>query len=167
MSKKVPNEILSHWTLMIEGLEVSPQLFFRTVEDAVKRRNIEGVKFSRYHWKEGTILSAKREYLRVKRKDYAYDICGAPFANGFFVSSWLGDFEAGWLTYLFNIPILGPIIRGLFKPVTYFRIDTGLIFNCLVHGAVLEAIELLSKPKGLRALTPEERKPEMRNFFDK
>ena len=34
------------------------------------------------------IASAKREYLRMQRGKYAFDICAAPFGNGFFVSWW-------------------------------------------------------------------------------
>jgi hypothetical protein len=35
------------------------------------------------------VFSAKREYLRVERGPFVFDICGAPFGTGFFVSSWL------------------------------------------------------------------------------
>jgi len=165
MSKK-PNAIISHWSMMIENLVASPQEFFKAVEEAVTRKEMEKVKFSRFTWSEGGILSAKRDYLRIKRKDHAYDICGAPFGNGFFVSTWLGDFESGLLGRLFSIPIIGSILERMFKPQTYFKTDTALMFQSLVHAAVLEVVDTMIKGKGLRALSESERKPEMRNFFD-
>lgn len=164
MSK--PNQIISHWSTMIEGLEASPLEFFNAVEKAINDKEIKNTKHSRFIWKEGGILSTKREYLRIKRKDHAYDICGAPFGNGFFVSTWLGDHESGLLARLFSIPIIGRILEGLFKPQTYFRHDTALMFQSLVHSAVLEVVDSMTKAKGLRSLSEAERKPEMRNFFE-
>lgn len=165
MSQK-PNAIISHWSTMIENLAASPKEFFSSLEEAINRKQMEKIKFSRVTWSEGGMLSAKREYLRVKRKDHAYDICGAPFGNGFFVSSWLGDFESGILGKLFAIPIIGGLLERMLKPLTYYRIDSALMFQSLVHSAVLEVIDNMTKAKGLRALSESERKPEMRNFFD-
>ena len=164
MSK--PNHIISHWSTMIEGLEASPMEFFEAVEKAITNKQMENIKFWRSTWSEGGIMSAKREYLRVRRKDLAYDICGAPFGNGFFVSTWLGDHELGLVAKLFSIPILGPMLERMFKPQTYYRYDTAGMFQSLVHSAVLEVIDTMTNAKGLRALPETERKPEMRNFFD-
>jgi len=160
-----PKAIISHWSTMIEGLAASPQEFFQAVEEAINRKEMEKVKFSRYTWSESGVLSAKREYLRVKRKDHAYDICGAPFGNGFFVSTWLGNFESGIWALLFSIPVIGIIVEKMFKPLTYYQIDTALMYQALVHSAVLEVIDDMTKAKGLRTLSESERKPEMRDFF--
>ena len=164
MSQK-PKAIIAHWSTMIEGLNVPPSEFFDAVETAVSQKNMPKVKFSRYTWSEGGLLSAKREYLRIKRKDHAYDVCGAPFGNGFFVSTWLGDFESGLLGWFFSLPVIGVLAEKMFKPVTYYQTDTALMYQSLVHSAVLEAVDSITKTKGLRALPESERKPEMRNFF--
>jgi hypothetical protein len=39
----------------------------------------------------GGPASAKREYLQVGREKLIFDICGAPFGTGFFVSWWLAE----------------------------------------------------------------------------
>lgn len=78
--------IISHWNTLLEGLQASPKEFFAAVEDAIEARRVPDTRRSRIDWKESGILSAKREYLRVRRKEFAFDICGAPFGNGFFVS---------------------------------------------------------------------------------
>ncbi len=83
-------EILSHWCKLIENLQTSSLDFYAAIEQAIKRREVPDTTSSRVEYQEGGIFSAKREYLRVERKNLAFDICGAPFGTGFFVSSWLG-----------------------------------------------------------------------------
>lgn len=152
--------IISHWHHLMQGLQESPQQFYSSLEGAVKSREIPGIKLSRKNYKEGGLLSAKREYFRVIRGEYIFDICAAPFANSFFVSWWLTE-KAGCLA---QIPIIGPLMM-IAKPVTYFKHDTTIIFQELVHSAVLEVIDGITKAKGLRALSESERKPMMRGFL--
>lgn len=151
---------------MIEGLPASPQEFFQSVETAVQNKSVPDTKFSRVDWKEGGIISAKREYLRIKRKDLAFDICGAPFGNGFFVSWWLGEAPSYLAQLAMDIPIIGPLFTRLAKPLTYYQLDTAAMFQALIHSAVLEVIDEITKAKGLRALSDDARKPIMRDFFD-
>ncbi|MEM6819885.1 MAG: hypothetical protein AAF578_13965 [Pseudomonadota bacterium] len=157
--------IFSHWSTMIEGLNASPKEFFAAVEAAVKDKQLDKAKHSRINWKEGGMLSAKREYLRIKRQEYAFDVCGAPFGNGFFVSWWLGEVPSGFLGLLIDVPVLGPLIERFVKPQTYYKIDTANMFQSLVHGAVLQVIDDMTETQGVRALPQTERKPEMKSFF--
>jgi hypothetical protein len=83
-------EVLSHWSKLIEGLNASPLAFYESVERALEARELPDTKRSRVDWHEGGAMSAKREYLRVERGRYLFDICGAPYGKGFFVSWWLG-----------------------------------------------------------------------------
>ena len=80
-------ELLSQWFQHFENLHQSVDPFYDPIETAVRKREIPDVKFERVNFKEGGLLSESREYLRIKRGDLRYDICGAPFGNGFFVSS--------------------------------------------------------------------------------
>lgn len=81
--------VLSYWATLIEGMQASPQEFYKQVEEAVGKRAIPDITTSRVMWKESGILSADREYLRIRRGRYVFDICAAPFGNGFFFSSWM------------------------------------------------------------------------------
>lgn len=150
---------------MIEGLQASPLEFFGAVEAAVHKRKISQVKLSRVDWKEGGILSAKREYLQVRRKRHLFDICGAPFGNGFFVSWWLGTIESPLTNGIARIPIIGPLVTNTINPMTYYKIDTAMMFQSLVHNAVLEVIDTETETKGVRQLAEFERKPVMRDFL--
>jgi uncharacterized YccA/Bax inhibitor family protein len=171
-------------------------------------------------WKEGGLLSARREYLRVKRGKLSFDVCAAPFGTGFFFSSWLIELPAKYgvlillaviffgfcflgvcvqvagfwwglflgaigfpvLLLLFayvvrrgNVgvavedailatPILGWLYARIFKPNTFYKMDTTMMFQSAVHAAVLEVVESLLSAKGVRAMTELERKPIMKGL---
>lgn len=213
-----PDTVVSHWSTLIEGLQASPLQFYQSVEAALLRRQIPETKNDRVDYKEAGLLSAKREYLHVGREKMVFDICGAPFGTGFFVSWWLaeakfklnpflqvlavfgmlvvvnvilglvgpingllslcvvvpaalalidslstdGKFDDGIVRAL---PVIGWLYERLFKPATYYRIDTMLMFQKAVHNAVLEVIDEMTTAKGLRALGESDRKPIMREFY--
>lgn len=160
-----PFSQLAHWSTMIEGLEASPRNFYDRVEQALEAKAVPDLSVSRVHWKEGGVLSAKREYLQVKRFGHVYHICGAPFGNGFFVSSWLGELQGCFGILLFwisLIPVVGEFVK---RGPTYYQIDTALMFQSLTHSAVLSVVDEFTKAKGLRSLTELERKPVMKDFL--
>jgi hypothetical protein len=65
------------------------------------------------------------------------------------------------------IPVLGYLYARFFQPPTYYKIDSTLAFQAVVHSAVLEVIDRLLNAKGVRALTELERKPIMREFYER
>ena len=164
MPEKVA-EILSHWHSLTEGLQGSSKSFYAAVQHAVDRRNLPQVRLTRVSHREGGIFSAKREYLRARRKELIFDICAAPFgAYGFFVSWWLGRLPPSlW----FQIPLLGPILMRLLRPLTYYHLDTALMFQDSIHASVLEVLEGATKALGLRALSENDRKPVLTGLFQR
>lgn len=158
--------VISHWNTMIQGVQHTPSSFYKAVEEAVKTKEIENLKYFQVYWKEGSFFSPKREYLRIRRKQHAFDICGAPFGNGFFVSWWLGEIPPCFLWPLMLTPGIGFWFEKLFRPMTYYRVDTAMMFQSLVHSAVLEVVDSLMGEQGLKALEPADRKPVMRDFFN-
>ena len=169
------------------------------------------------------MFTAKREYLRIRRNEYTYDICGTPFGSGFFISSWLirspknilialgtllalmfGTFILwailvsiflaipfpmiirvavivfGIILYpvillgtgvairqgiipieetILDIPVVGYFYTLIFQPLTYHRIDTMIAFHETMHSALMQAVDELTKEKGLVVLTESDRKP--------
>src|SRR4249919_1296994 len=91
---QAPSIIISHWFNTIENFQASPMQFYASVEEAIKRRQIPFSSTERVEWHEGGIFSAQREYLRITRNDHIFDICGAPYGTGFFVSWWFGERKA-------------------------------------------------------------------------
>jgi hypothetical protein len=94
--------IISHWCKLIENFQTSPLGFYDLVKQCIDKREVPDTVTSRVEHHEGGIFAAKREYLRVQRKNLAFDICAAPFGTGFFFSSWFGQIAtmAGILLFL-------------------------------------------------------------------
>ncbi len=63
-----------------------------------------------------------------------------------------------------TVPLIGWAYERMFTFETYYRVDTMLMFQSAVHTAMLEAIDDLTKQKGLRALSDAERKPIFREL---
>ena len=89
MSESPLKDVVSHWHKLIEGLSTSSTDFYAAVERALERREIPRFRTSRVVWDEGGVLAPRREYLRISGDRHSFDLCAAPFGNGFFFSSWL------------------------------------------------------------------------------
>ena len=214
--------VISNWHHPIENFNTSTMEFYAAVEQAIKPRQIPDYSVSRIDCREGGVLTARREYLRIKRGKLAFDICAAPFGTGFFFSWWLaelppshallwavlicfcglgfiavlvtvfgfsglfwglilgigGIFLLGYLLkegrlgtdvedIVLAVPVFGSLYQYLFKPSTYYRTDTTLTYQAMVHTAVLEVVDQVLSAKGARALTEFERKPIMRKFYER
>ena len=165
MGRVLADSILSHWSQGIDGLQASSQAFYDSVLAGLDVYKLKDVKTQRVDFRESGIFSTKREYLQVRRGPHVYHICAAPYGNTFFVSSWLGETEKGIWAWLKRQPVVGFFVRNLIKPITYFQIDTAMIFQSMVHNTVLHVVDELTKASGVRQLTEAERKPIMRDFF--
>ena len=83
--------VISHWYQLIENFQTSSLGFYESLEAAIERRKVPEQHSARVEFKEGGLVSAHREYLRMHRGKYAFDICAAPFGTGFFVSWWFTE----------------------------------------------------------------------------
>jgi hypothetical protein len=61
------------------------------------------------------------------------------------------------------IPVVGPLYHRFFMPVTYFSVDSRIMFEEAVHGTVLKIVEGLLAAKGARALSPEQARAHSRD----
>ncbi len=157
MAAQVTN-ILSKWHHLINDMQHSTQDFYQSAEEVIKKREMPDIKISRVTYGQGGLFSAKREYLRVSRKEYIFDICAAPFGTGFFVSWWLGETEGGFIRQLLlKIPFIGPLLAKVRTMKTYYQMDTENMFKESVNACVLEAVDTITTKKGKRAPSVEER----------
>jgi hypothetical protein len=138
-------ELLAHWHLLLDDFATSSKDFYSSVEQALASRQLPAAKTKRVDWSEGGLFSAKREYLRVTRDDLTFDICAAPYGNGFFFSSWLVT-KQGFFARLAMLPMIGPFVRWAFKRIT-------------------DTIDAMRVAKGLRALSPDELRPVTNNLL--
>lgn len=99
--------VVSHWHKLFTAYHTSSQDFYGLVEEAIRRREVPNARLSRVAWREGGVISAEREYLRVSRERLNFDICAAPFGTGFFFSWWLARLPIGVEAILYYLVILG------------------------------------------------------------
>lgn len=81
--------VLSRWHSLIDNFSTSGLDFYTAVEEAVRRRQVPDVSFTRIEFKEGGFASARRIYLRIERGRVAFDLGAAPYGTGYFFSWWM------------------------------------------------------------------------------
>lgn len=168
MARIIPTDILSHWNTRVEGLQQSSKDFYDEVERNLAAHRLDDVKIEHVTLGEGGIFASKRDYLQVRRSEHVFHVCAAPYGNGFFVSSWLGQIESELWARLAAVRFLGAFVRffrSLLKPMTYYTIDTAEMFHSVVHGSVTKALDTVLTARSMRLLTEGERKPVMRDFL--
>lgn len=137
--------VLSHWYNRFDTFSFSTQEFYERLGAELHRRQMPEVSFDRINLSEGGLLSAQRDYLRVRRGDLTFTLCAAPFGIDFFVSWWLLETPgciSGCLTMLF------PILAFFTRRTTFYKEDTATIFSEAVHQALLNTIDGIFKDKG-------------------
>ena len=130
------DEVISHWYYCFDDMQYSSKEFYGQLEQAIKKRELPKASLSRVEISEGGVFSAKRTYLRVWRNRLMFDICAAPFGRGFFVSWWLSEPLTGCLAVLLRLPLLNLLVDLFIPPLTYYKIDTALMFQEAVDEAM-------------------------------
>ena len=159
MARIYPDAVVSHFDRLIDGMHISTQAFFASLEAAIAERGISGITISRVAWPEGGLFSPRREYVQVSRDTLVFLVSAFPIGSAMYVSWWLGASERGARIWLGNLPIIGWLFRPLITPMTFFRIDTAYAFSHILHSTVLAVVDAYAQQKGLRRLTRDERKP--------
>ncbi len=111
--------VISHWHHPVENFNTSTMEFYSAVEAALQPHQIPDYSISRIDWRESGVLSARREYLRIKRGKLAFDLCAAPFGTGFFFSWWLAELPPShpllWAAlFFFSLCLLFGLCVGIF-----------------------------------------------------
>ena len=136
----IPDTVLGHWSTLVEGLQESPLAFYANVEQAVSHRMIPDLEFERIEYREGGAFSGFRLYLRIRRFREVFDVCGAPFGNGFFFSWWFAEVRPKLpplasilivVAYLFVLGVFarifgmfrGPLLLLFLIPISLFLVS--------------------------------------------
>jgi len=142
------------WQQGFDNLKFSSDEFYKSCEEAIRKREIPGISFSRVHYSEGNLMSSNREYLHIVRGEDIFDICAAPYGSGFFVSSWYVEKP----DFLKKVLRTMPLFSKWVAMKTYYQLDTDAMFKSFVHAGMLEAIDAMTTSKGVRALSEFERR---------
>jgi hypothetical protein len=79
-------EVHQHWYVPLLDFRISTQEFYSAVEQELKERSVPDLEVARVEFAEGGLLSARRQYLRLRRERLVFDICSAPFGTSWFFS---------------------------------------------------------------------------------
>ena len=133
MAQKV-SEVLSHWHHLIEGQQESSQRFYSLLSEAVERRKIPNLTTDRVQYREGGIFTSAREYFRMHRAGYVFDVCAAPFGNSFFVSWWFGISHPSPIGPTLVLLVLLALLYYLMNAILFFIV---LLVAFIAVGALM------------------------------
>lgn len=146
------SNVLSHWSHSFRSFNLSSDVFYKELEDALKQYEMPHSVIQRTKHKEGGMLSAAREYLRIKHGDIVFDICASPFGRDFFISWWLYETAGTMRTVLKNTRV-GNFLQQRAQNRTFYQIDEEDMFRSCVHECILETIAKVSEGKALMHLS--------------
>lgn len=155
----------SNWNTLIDNFNFSTEEFYVRFKKELLSQGVSGINTSDVSLHEGNIFSSRRRYIRVKWKEYQYDICAAPFGNGFFISWWLMYKNSVGQIIISKIPFIGEWLNKKLFPVTYYKIDTASMFMTYAQSSVLKVIDEITKDQGTRSLSETDSKPILNNIF--
>ncbi|MBU6399315.1 MAG: hypothetical protein KGS61_03270, partial [Verrucomicrobia bacterium] len=113
------NKLLSYWCRLFESLSYSPQDLYTSVLANLSLRDVPALETTGVKYRQSGLFSPERLYLQLRRERLVFEICGAPFGTGFFVSSRLFDRhrEPTLLDYLVIFAVLS--FMGAFTGFQY------------------------------------------------
>ncbi len=108
-------EVHKHWYSAVDNFQFVSSDFYRMIQTELEARKVPGLEMSRVEFSEGGMLSSKREYLRLKRERFVFDICAAPFGTSYFFSFRLVELPLGIKLTELAVFFVGVLIAfGLF-----------------------------------------------------
>ena len=140
--------------------QFSTKEFYEAISEAIRNSGIEKtVVYEVAHASSSSIVSSNRLYLQVTRGDQMFLICAAPFANGFFVSWWLGEPLNFMKDLIPRIPKIGPALAMYIYRKTFYEMDTDDMFKDCIRECVNEVVDKIANTKGVRTMSELESKP--------
>lgn len=193
LGKAKKADVLDHWYTLVDQFNIPCKDFYDAIERELTHRKVPDLTISRVMFSEGGLLTANREYLRMKRDWLVFDICAAPFGVSFFFSlrfaelpkgmrlwQWIAAFLGG----LFFCAILGWLMGfivaffcfWLLIVVTvwlifdagkesYYRQDTRLMYHEVVTAVVKQKIAEFTSARGINLLSIKQHSPLMDDLY--
>lgn len=157
--------LLSNWHYYVEDNQFSTEEFYEVLADDFLRHKIPSASIVKRRYFEGNVFSPKRKYLTVIRDGHFFEVCAAPFGTGYFFSWWLFRRLGCLPEIMLMIPFVGKHLVRFFWPVTFYNIDTALMFQEAVRTCVNRVINQFLQVQGCRQLSELEEKPIIQDIF--
>jgi hypothetical protein len=138
--KRKQPEVLKHWYALILDFETSTTEFYNAIEHDLAARELTGLEISRIDYAEGGLLSAKREYLRMRRERLIFDVCCAPFGTTWFFSCRFSQIPVQLMLWEIIVMLL------VFAGIAWFYTSLfGLMLGSILLGSSLLSLLLLMR----------------------
>jgi hypothetical protein len=118
--------VQEHWYVPLLDFKTSTQDFYSAVEAELAARKVPDLEISRVEFAEGGVLSAKREYLRLRREWLVFDICSSPFGT-----SWFFSLRGSVIPRTLTIWNLLPVLGGLTSLFLLYWFTFGLVVGTI------------------------------------
>lgn len=160
------NVLLSHWHQPFENTQLSSMEFYQELYEAILAKQLPDITMFRVTYAEVGLFSARREYFRIQRNEYMYDICAAPFGTNFFISYWHSEMSGCTIGLISLIPFVGKPWARYLSRKTFYQRDTEMLFKESIRIILMQTINKISDSgRGLRRLEDKEFIPQFDNLF--
>lgn len=162
-----PANVLSHWYVLMDGVQFSAQAFYRDIEAELAARRVPRLHCRRIEYQEGSILSDRRVYLRLARERFAFEVCTAPFGTGsFFSLRFLEIPRGGWLQLLALLLAVGVALASVAAAILYATFWAGFWFwwILLAGAAVCLAVSAVGYRRRAARTAPDTALPPRRDL---
>jgi len=163
--KRSVKDYHSHWNTLLDNFSYSTEEFYNLLKEELSSHGIKEMSMVHKSLNEDNMGFSKRRYLRVSWKDYEYYICAAPFGKGFFVSWHLIYKDSPFQVFIAKIPFVGTWLADKLYHITFYKRDTASMFMTYAQQSVLKVIDDITKNKGIRSLSEDQRKPILNNVL--
>ena len=138
--KSKKTEVLKHWYVLHLDFDTITSEFYQAIEYDLKARELTGLEISRIEYAEGGLLSAKREYLRMRRERLVFDVCAAPFGTSWFFSCRFAEIPV--VIHLWEILVLLLMLAGV---VLFYASLFGWMLGPILFAASLLSLLLMMR----------------------
>ncbi|MCB1277043.1 MAG: hypothetical protein U1F81_21215 [Verrucomicrobiaceae bacterium] len=109
--KRKPEELRPPTYTLVDDFQTSSDSFYQSIEEELQQRKVPGLELMRLDYREGGMLSSKRDYLRMRRERLTFDLCSAPFGTSWFFSYRFCEIPAPFPFWQFLVLLL--LLSGL------------------------------------------------------
>jgi hypothetical protein len=135
--KRKKTEVDRHWYVLFDNFETPTSEFYEAIENDLKTRELTGLEISRIEYAEGGMLSARREYLRMRRERLVFDVCSAPFGTTWFFSCRFAFIPAGFRIWDFVVTLVTIACLVLFYTSLFGLMLGSVLLATSILGLVL------------------------------
>ena len=138
--KKKKPLVHDHQYAVYSDFEISTSDFYDSIQQGLEAQRVPGLFLERVDYSEGGLLSAKREYLRMRRERLVFDVCSAPFGT-----NWFFSYRFSEIPFTLRIWEVLVVLLILAAVEGFYVMLFGLILGSVLFGASVLGLALLMR----------------------